>query len=274
MRGFLRRTLQSARGAEEQRLKPLTGSVYAGDHRRQEILSGFMREETINAMPGPSALPDSNQHPQGGVSQATPTSAPAPLLPVGSDSREWRAGGHANISERQRPSSVVDSSVASSAAPRDRESAIRPASHSGALHAPVPLLPPLHPVNVPLLSNLQRNEGSRAEATATEAPREIPRSGKLQQQEELRPASSAPQQKVVRQKVEPLLRPAMAARPPSAGPQLSLPKNRPPQEPEIQVHIGRIEVIAAVPQPPRVPTPRPSRATSLADYLAGRNGRS
>ena len=48
---------------------------------------------------------------------------------------------------------------------------------------------------------------------------------------------------------EPLLRSGIAARQTNAAPQLA--KNRPQQEPDIQVHIGRIEVIAAASQPPR-----------------------
>jgi hypothetical protein len=120
-------------------------------------------------------------------------------------------------------------------------------------------------------SSWQQNEGSRAEANVPQVPQGVTRAEKNQKPEEPRAASALPQ-RVEPQRVEPLLRPAMTAKPPSAGPQLS--KNRPPQEPEIQVHIGRIEVIAAAPQPPRVSSPRPNRATSLADYLAGRNGRS
>jgi hypothetical protein len=41
------------------------------------------------------------------------------------------------------------------------------------------------------------------------------------------------------------------------------------QEPEVQVHIGRVEVLAV--QPP-APVPRRETATRLADYLAARNG--
>jgi hypothetical protein len=41
------------------------------------------------------------------------------------------------------------------------------------------------------------------------------------------------------------------------------------EEPEVQVHIGRVEVIAV--QPP-APTPRREKATRLADYLTARNG--
>jgi hypothetical protein len=104
-------------------------------------------------------------------------------------------------------------------------------------------------------------------------PQGVTHAEKNQKPEEPRAAAVLPQ-RVEPQRVEPLLRPAMAAKPPNAGPQLSVTRNRPPQEPEIQVHIGRIEVIAAAPQPPRVSSPRPNRATSLADYLAGRNGRS
>jgi hypothetical protein len=137
------------------------------------------------------------------------------------------------------------------------------------LQVPAPLLAPLRPGQLPPLSGSQRNEGFRAESTVPQLPLHISRAEKNQQ--ELRPASSALPQKVEPQRVEPLLRPGMAARQTNVAPQLA--KNRPPQEPDIQIHIGRIEVIAAAPQPPRVPSPRANRATSLADYLAGRNGR-
>jgi hypothetical protein len=45
------------------------------------------------------------------------------------------------------------------------------------------------------------------------------------------------------------------------------------EEPEVQVHIGRIEVLAVQPPAPTAPAPRRERTTSLADYLAKRNGR-
>ena len=45
------------------------------------------------------------------------------------------------------------------------------------------------------------------------------------------------------------------------------------EEPEVQVHIGRIEVLAVQPPAPTAAAPRRERTTSLADYLAKRNGR-
>lgn len=276
MKGFLRRTLESARGAE-QRLKPLTGSVYAGNRRRQEFQAGSWGEETDNIQlgvpPAPSAAPQSRQHSQPGISQAAPTFSQETLLPITPVPREEATGDRTNISDRPRPSSAFVSPVDASAAPPVRESVTHSASsssvsHSGALPAPLPLLPPLRPDNLPLFSGSPRDEGFRAEVAVPQVPQEISRTEKIRPDEKPRRAASS-----LPQKVEPLLRPAMAAKPPSAGPQLSLLRSRPPQEPEIQVHIGRIEVIAAAPQPPRVPSPRPNRATSLADYLAGRNGR-
>ncbi len=268
MKGFLRRILQSARGAEEPRLKPLTGSVYAGNRRQQEFQPGSWGEETVHVTAGPGAEPNSHQLSQPGISPTTPASAPAPLLPAGSDPRKAGAEGHEKNSEKLRPSFAADSPVASAAAPSDRENVIRPASYGSALPAPLPSLPALRPGTFPLLSASPRNEALRAEAAVPQGPQGISRAEKTQQPEEPRRAPSP-----LPQTVTPLLRPAREARPPSAGPQLSIPRNLRPQEPEIQVHIGRIEVIAAAPQPPRAPSPRPNRATSLADYLAGRNGR-
>lgn len=263
MKGFLRRTLESARGVEP-RLKPLTGSVYAGNRRRQELQPGSWGEETVPVAPGPGAGSTWRPISQPGISPTTLTSAPAPLLPVESDPRETRDGGHERNSERQRPSFAADST----AAPPDRESLTHAASHGNALQTPLPLLPTLRQGAFPLFSGSQRNEDARAEAAVSQVPQAIFRTEKTQQPEEPRGAASA-----LPQRVEPLLRPAREARPPSAGPQLPAARNRVSQEPEIQVHIGRIEVIAAAPQTPRAPAPRPNRATSLADYLAGRNGR-
>jgi hypothetical protein len=195
---------------------------------------------------------------QSGIPQATSISPPAPLLPVRHNPPENTTGGDQSNSERQ-PASFV--------APSDREIAIRPASQSGASQATVSLPAPLG--SLPLLSSSQRNEGSRAEAIVSPAPQGMSRAEKVRQPEEPRLAASPPLQKVA-----PLLPSAVAAMPPRAAPQLSRPQNRPAQEPDIQVHIGRIEVIAAAPQAPRAPSTRPNRATSLADYLAGHNGRS
>jgi len=47
----------------------------------------------------------------------------------------------------------------------------------------------------------------------------------------------------------------------------------PAPEPSIEIHIGRIEVLAVQPPAPPAPAPRRDRTTSLADYLAGQNGR-
>ncbi len=285
MKGFLRRSLDNARGAE-QRLKPLTGSLYAGNYRRPEFAAGSWVKETDNFEPGsPSASgaePAFRQHSQPGISQAASTSPPETLLPATPDPREAATGGHASNRERQQPSSAFDSPIASHAAPPHRESAIRPAPRRVASEAPLPLLPPLPlsaplgPANLPLFSSPQPNQGSRAEARAAQVSQQISQAETNRRERRSAPSilpQKAEQQKVEPRPVESLLRPAVAAMRPRAEPRLSLPISRPPQEPEIQVHIGRIEVIAAVPQPPRVPSPRPNRATSLADYLAGRNGR-
>jgi len=263
MKGFLRRTLESARGAEP-RLKPLTGSVFAGNRRRQELQPGSWGEEAVPVASGPDAAATSRPLSQPGISHTASTFTTGPLLPVESDPREAGAGGQERNSERRRALFAAEAPVA----PRNRESLTRPASDGSALHAPLPLLPTLRPGSFPLFSGSQRNEGARADAADPHAPQEVSRAEKTQQPEEARRAASA-----LPQRFDPLLRPAREARPPSAGPQVPAARNRVPQEPEIQVHIGRIEVIAAAPQTPRATAPRPNRATSLADYLAGRNGR-
>ena len=57
------------------------------------------------------------------------------------------------------------------------------------------------------------------------------------------------------------------------GPPPQAPRNAGSQVPDVQVHIGRIEVLAVQQQAPATLAPRRERTTSLADYLAGRGGR-
>lgn len=263
MRGFLRRSLESARGAE-QRLKPLTGSVYAGDHRRQQFERKDWGEETVYTPPSHAAALDARQLSTPGTSPAALPATPEILLPVRSDPREAAVGGHRNSSESQPSLPAAYSPASSSAAPSGLQSATRTSSQRGAFEAPASLPLPMRPAS--LHSGLKQDERSHAEAAVPQAPQQVSRADK--QAEESRRAAS-----ILKPQVDPLLRAGITAKPPSAPPQLSLPRNRAPEEPQVQVHIGRIEVIAAAPQPPRVPTPRPNRATSLADYLAGRNGR-
>jgi hypothetical protein len=277
MKGFLRRTLESARGAEL-RLKPLTGSVYKGDHRRPEFLQGNWREETAYTPPTPAA-PPSRQPSQAGTSQAASLAAPEILLPVRSEPQESASRGRRNSSESERPLPVAHSPGASSAAPADLQSTVRPASQRETRQALAQSPTPVHPGSLSLHSGLQANKPSHTESAVPPAPQQTSSPEKIRQSENPRRSASAltprpdPQQ-IDLPRVDPFLRAAVAAKPPAPSPPLSLPRNRTQQEPQVQVHIGRIEVIAAVPQPPRVPTPRPNRATSLADYLAGRNGRS
>ena len=258
MRGFLRRTLENARGGE-QRLRPLTGSVYAVNHRRPDFHSESWREETVNIPVALSTVPPSREVVQPEVPRATSTAAPTPLLPVTPVPREAAAGG--NESNGSRASSFAESP--------HRESATGHARHTGASHPPFSSFTSLGQVHFQLPSNSQRNEGSPPAASVRQRPQEISRADKVQQPGKPLVTAAAPLQKLA-----PSLRPVMPIMPPRAAPQLSPARNLPPQEPDIQVHIGRIEVIAAAPQMPRVASPKPSRATSLADYLAAGNGRS
>jgi hypothetical protein len=45
------------------------------------------------------------------------------------------------------------------------------------------------------------------------------------------------------------------------------------QDQSVEIHIGRVEVLAVAPPAPRTPAASQSRTTSLADYLARRSGR-
>jgi hypothetical protein len=268
MKGFLHRALESARGAD-QRLKALAGSVYAGNHRRQESQRENWGEETVFAPATPADAQAPRQHPQPGIPRTAPPAATEILLPLRPESGESAIGGNRIGNENQRSPSAAHSTVSLSAAPSDPQNATLSQSPRDLIQAPSQALLPLRAGNPPRQSGFRVNEPSHAEVTAPQAPQQISRADLTHLSEGSRRAAP-----VSPPKLSPLMRDGVAAKPPIASPQLPQLRNRPQQEPQVQVHIGRIEVIAAAPQPPRVPTPRPSRATSLADYLAGRNGRS
>jgi hypothetical protein len=66
--------------------------------------------------------------------------------------------------------------------------------------------------------------------------------------------------------------PLQTARPPRT-PRREVERNTHSEAPEVQIHIGRIEVLAVQPPAPAAQAPRRERTTSLADYLSRQNGR-
>jgi hypothetical protein len=104
-----------------------------------------------------------------------------------------------------------------------------------------------------------------------------PRAGASRQD---RPESGSPEATREVPRFEPIipkdLSPVRAAAGLVRRPRVELPPGpRSPQPPadEIQIHIGRIEVVAVQPAAPRPATPPARKALSLDEYLSRRNGR-
>jgi hypothetical protein len=117
----------------------------------------------------------------------------------------------------------------------------------------------------PLLAR-ENPEGARAftsaDATAGEGAKSREATlarGEPIPRERARPMASA------RQLAQPIRQPSLPPR--------EAARNIGKEDPDVQVHIGRIEVLAVQQQAPATPAPRRERTTSLADYMAGRNGR-
>jgi hypothetical protein len=260
MRGYLRRALESARGAE-QRLKPLTGSVYAGNARRPEFRGLSWGEETefLRAAPG------------------------APVRGVPSETQSVWAAVDPPPPPRHEPGAAFSESGRDFGQPQPTTSDHLPRVLPQPLLAQLPGRAPealrveFAPASSPFAAPVRPGIATPASAVPA-GPRPEARGTSPASEERLLPVPSSPESApapaIKPQPAPPLLPVRVATRPPAAAAQLSNQARRAAEEPDIQVHIGRIEVIAATPPPPRAPAARPNRSTSLADYLAGRNGRS
>lgn len=263
MKDFLRRTVESARGAE-QRVKPLVGSVYAGDSRREEKQKRLWGEESIY-LPGSTHQTAPTRGPsQPETARAESPVTPEALLPVTAERHEKPAKIQMQSSEADLAPLRTDSFPALFAVASDHPARIQSPSDRISAKDAAPLKAPMRLGSAPAPA-LERNRRSPGEGDDAQAREQFSAADKRSTVAEPRRAEPA-------SRVEPLLRRAVAAKA-SIAAQVSAPKNRGPEEQPVQIHIGRVEVIAAAPQVVRTPTPRPSRASSLADYLAGRNGR-
>jgi hypothetical protein len=273
MRGYLRRALENAQGAE-QRLKPLTGSVYAGSVRRPESVVPTWGEETAFRRAAPETpvrrVPPETQFLGGApdVLGAAPD-APRPVRdePRAASVESGRDFGHSQPTVPVPFSQVLPQPLLAqppASAPEVPRAEVAPSSPFAAA-APVLLLPA---TRVPAAPERSKPEASGTSAADEARLRQAPSSTKSESAPAIQPPPVPP--------------PTLPARRDSRGSATAAPLfnrglnpgRRAAEEPAIQVHIGRIEVIAATPPPPRAPAPRPNRSTSLTDYLAGRNGRS
>jgi hypothetical protein len=265
MKGFLRRILENARGAE-QRVKPLAGSVYAGDRRRKDPWAPAWREESAYVTPGPIQTVPTRAPSQPEAAQAASPSAPQTLLPAKSQPHERPATN--NAQSRGKGASPARGNATTPgllAAHPDPLRLIRSPSQKHLGQNIAPLIEPKPQRNAPPPAP-DRNGPLQTEERDSKGQKEFALAEKGY------PPAQPPRVETTK-RIEPLLRPGLATKG-GGAPQHPLAKSRVAQEPPVQIHIARVEVIAAAPELSRTPTPRPNRATSLADYLAGRNGRS
>ena len=250
MNGFLQR-IAAAAIRSEPRLKPLVGSIYAGD---QGI--DFAEEKSSLLLDPPHAI-----RPQA-------SSQPAP--------------------ER------IETRITHVHEPSPRET---PVDHEPLIAIPQPFPPslasvisqltaPKQTVSVPA-TNAQEHSGSKETAVETGRSSSLPaqHSGRTQEHSQTLAttptANRASQQSERRvEQIMPIATNRELREPAASAAKNAIPQLVPRQtageantSEEIQIHIGRIEVIAVPPPGTVAPATSRSRATSLDDYLKRRNGR-
>jgi hypothetical protein len=227
MSGFLQRLVAGARRAEP-RLRPFAGSPFAAD------LPAETHDEAVASgdPPGPG-----------------PTRAP----------RGAGAERVAEIASEEEPGPPVDGTpMARSPATGEPEARAAPTRDNPASEpAPRPVRPDAQAIAA-------ADRPSQQSPPAREARAPSSRSAAAERDDE--DGFDSP-----RRFAPPLLmaREPVSAAPP--GPVRREPERRlaepPPSQDPIEIHIGRIEVIAAAPGPASAAPPVPRRSTSLSDYL-------
>ena len=246
MSGYLGRLLQAA-ARSEQRLYPFAGSIYGERTAETEQSFGpglgvphwaaFDRSESEQALPLPIAKTEEPELMMPFEQRATPQ----PRL----DPSAFGSAGLNSPSALHPPAARPPDSIRTM---RDRDEADPGASRIDAhLHLQRP-----------------RSETFAARAGDVTARR----SAAVAIDQDHAPASDA---RLVRQ-AAPRATAALDIQQPMRGQNFA--SRLRAEEPEVQVHIGRIEVLAVQPPAPAAPAPRRETATRLADYLAARNGSS
>jgi hypothetical protein len=262
MSGYLSRIVHTAAGSEH-RLHPLAGSVYSAPAAEPAAAPAatpqFTAAETgpvdkpLSAPVAPPSILDNYQP----LQPHRPDSARLES-PLAHSTARPHADGPAIAQRSGQPaqSHAVDDQ-ATNFTPANRNPAQRVADKSD---KDAPQSAPIAAQSEPVAANNPNHssESANSEKTAAQHTRN-------------------PAQILTPQAVSPV-RPARKHEVPSLN---ALPQQQPrreqriqtPQQPDIQIHIGRIEVLAVQPPAPPAPAPRRDRTTSLADYLSGQSGR-
>jgi hypothetical protein len=280
MSGYLSRIVHTA-ASSRGRLHPLTGSIYGEPAESARAFSTQLKDEpfaidseestaskterVVVSNPSARALEEFLQNYQ---PLQPPTSQPDQESRANFESRFQPMHDNPTSAEAalsQRDSHSAEITPASEAPERDHASTPRVADSTGDKHASAKhiarrseVLPP-HSDQSDTVNTESSNRRAEQSSSKDRAPLFASDQTQLVAPQVLIPAQSAQKQRT----------PEPRTQQPSMREQRSQSK----QESSIEIHIGRIEVLAVQPPAPSAPAPRRDRTTSLADYLARQNGR-
>lgn len=293
MRGYLSRIVQTATRSGQQ-LRPLAGSIFGAPAEHERAPGSYLNNTPLSvdsAVPAP--LPDVSAGqqtavpaplPDVSIGQQTATNTPSLRTPESSSAIEANVDSYEPLQPAQEP-------VRQSFARPFQDSLAQPES------PPVPSHDHQHSAEVSPTATQQVSIKPRAKDPPADehafAPRMARRPEAIPAQSDPTAADSLKLSLNVRPEPGDSKEDAQSiagSRVPMPAPLALMPaqsasmvplrqasfnnqRTPPAPAPSIEIHIGRIEVVAVQPPAPPAPAPRRDRTTSLADYLAGRTGR-
>jgi hypothetical protein len=257
MRGYLQRLAASV-SRPERRVRPLVGSIFAGELREESLVEEVQRPFAEQSTERAAQEPVARVTPQAvrGPSEAIAKKPSHALIPA---PQQVQSSPQPDTPEPPefalllpRPAAQAESPVLRvQEKPLERPAGpyLRPAEITAKQEPERPkVLSETPPGFQPLVLRPLIVEEARAEAT------------------EARPQPAGTREPTRKTAIH------MARQEPEERPAAAKEGERGASE-DIQIHIGRIEVIAAAPQAPRAAASATTRSTSLEDYLKRRNGR-
>lgn len=281
MSGYLSRIVQTA-ARSSQPLRPLAGSVF-GSPAEQTQTSHLNNAPFVVEAEIPAIASDTSAH-QHRAARIPTSPAPESFLenyqplqpgqqpiqqPIQQPRQDIRAPFNSPVMPAQSRSLATESNQARSnqhSAEDVRALALRADSIA-------PQTPDNHAFAPTIASKTEEPQDQSASRLAQSRPATEGINQKPQKVEPIsnaQPTSKNPTVPVASQTLIPAQRSQMAR--PQQQPMRDQ-RPQPAPEPHIEIHIGRIEVLAVQPPAAAAPAPRRDRSTSLADYLAGQNGR-
>jgi hypothetical protein len=281
MTGYLGRMV-AASAAREPRLRPFAGSIYGEGRQNWPARQAARRDadpaadleqnlvveanvEAREANDGTRAPLATQRRASDAQNPATPVDEFVPLYPQRRDNR-FPTGSPASsrISSSLEQDLTVSQATPAGLPHTGRSPARRTAPDPQTDEA----APRLHPLD---LTVTRAPSAARAAAIAPTAVRPTDRDGATSRL--ARTGENASQEAGQTSALAPSRLPVHAVQQRNAASGThEFSRSSAAEEQSVEIHIGRVEVLAVAPPAPRAPAASKSRTTSLADYLARRNG--